>query len=178
MADLTLKPGRVGDRRSITIESRLASTGADKNPASATMLVFDEAIITSGTADSGSTTKLVDTALTQANDFWNGITLEVTHASGTVETTEVTDFTAADDTLVFGAIETAVAAGDTYRLLGYPVLTQADATVSGNEVSRVGTADDVFSRDRTLTVIARFTFSADDIQECCASLPVYQSLVG
>lgn len=49
-----------------------------------------------GTADSGSTTTLVDNALTQASDFWNYGTITCTK-SGTTESRIVYDFDAASD---------------------------------------------------------------------------------
>ena len=175
---LHLADGRVGDRRQIRIESRYKSDNTDKNPASATMLVYDhaETMWTAGTADAGgSTTEIVDAARTEADDFWNGIPVEVKHADGSTETSEVSDYDKTTYTLTIGALESAVAAGDTYKIMGYPVLAQGACTVSGNEVYRLGTPTDVFSRDRLLTVITRFTFPSDDIQECVGLLNVLRS---
>lgn len=52
----------------------------------------------SGTADSGSTTTLVDSALTQANDFWTHGLIEITHG-GILYRRIVEDFVAATDTI-------------------------------------------------------------------------------
>lgn len=250
---ITLKDRMVGERRAITVETKLAVGGTDKNPTSATVLVYDTALSVDGTADSGTTTTLVDAALTQADDWWNGIPLQVTDATDDhVEETEVLDFDAATNKLTFNALTFAVAADDTYTIMGTPVLreiatgtadsgsattlvddalTQADdywngqyveitdvtdghmeraevtdfdatldkltfatlgftvaagdtyklfgpdttATVSGNEISRVGTPSDVFARPRRLLVAVRATFGADDIQECVGVLDVVPS---
>lgn len=80
--------------------------------------IMDTARTATGTADSGSTTTLVDNALTQAEDYWNGLPLKLIDATdGTVWYTWVTNFTAADDTVTFSpAAPFTVAAGDTYTL--------------------------------------------------------------
>jgi hypothetical protein len=54
----------------------------------------------SGTADSGSTTTLVDNALTQADDYWNYGEIEITKA-GVTYYRKVKDFVAATDTITF-----------------------------------------------------------------------------
>lgn len=54
----------------------------------------------SGTADSGSTTTLVDNALTQADDYWNHGEIEITKA-GVVYYRRVKDFVAGTDTITF-----------------------------------------------------------------------------
>lgn len=51
-----------------------------------------------GTADSGSTTTLVDNALTQADDYWNEGNIEITK-SGVVYYRKVKDFVASTDTI-------------------------------------------------------------------------------
>jgi len=51
-----------------------------------------------GTADSGTTTTLVDNALTQANDFWNYGLITLTKA-GVTESRIVDDFVAGTDTV-------------------------------------------------------------------------------
>jgi len=53
------------------------------------------------TADSGSTTTLVDTALTEADDYWNGYILKFTSGSNNGLEAIVTDFVASTDTLTF-----------------------------------------------------------------------------
>lgn len=76
--------------------------------------------LASGTADSGSTTTLVDDALTQAEGYWNHMVLVIlTTTNGLApqgEIARVTSFSAALDRLTFPALTAAVEAGDTYAL--------------------------------------------------------------
>jgi len=52
-----------------------------------------------GTADSGSTTTLVDDALTDADDAFNGMLLTITGGTASGETRIISDFDAANDTI-------------------------------------------------------------------------------
>jgi hypothetical protein len=54
----------------------------------------------SGTADSGSTSTLVDNALTQADDYWNNGQIIITKSSR-VYRRRIKDFVASSDTLIF-----------------------------------------------------------------------------
>lgn len=80
------------------INGRISSTGA----------------VVSGTADSGSTTTLVDSALTQANDnYWSGHLLVMTSGNLAGQARIITGFVAATDTLtVTPAFTVAVATQD------------------------------------------------------------------
>jgi hypothetical protein len=86
-------------------------------------LTADNQAITQQTADAGgSVTTIVDAALTQANDYWNGAVGWFDGATTTVALQgiffHVTDFIAASDTLVLSKeLPAAPAAGDTYRLV-------------------------------------------------------------
>jgi len=63
--------------------------------------LFDLSTLTAnGTADSGSTTTLVDDALTQADDYWNYGKISVTKG-GITYIRKVKDFDAATDTITF-----------------------------------------------------------------------------
>lgn len=79
--------------------------------------------LTEQTADAGgSTTTLVDAALTEADDYWNGALCvfedDTTTAALQGHVAHVKDFDAATDTLTFwSTLPAAVAAGDTYRLI-------------------------------------------------------------
>lgn len=158
---------QVGETKDLVIGSTLKSTGDDKNPTSATMAVWDPDQPTSGTADSGGASTLVDDARTEADDYWNGLPIEVTDATdGHAEQSYITDFVALTDTLTFGALSFAVAAGDTYRILGKPVLGQAACTVSGNEMSRAVTPANAASRPRAMHGYLVATYSASDVQTC------------
>jgi len=69
-----------------------------------------------GTADSGSTSTLVDNALTQADDYWNFGRIEIT-ISGTKYYRKVKDFAAGSDTVTFDvALPVAVSSGDVYAV--------------------------------------------------------------
>ncbi|MCF7836107.1 hypothetical protein K9N08_00405, partial [Candidatus Gracilibacteria bacterium] len=80
------------------------------------------------TADSGTTTTIVDAALTQADDYWNGYALEFTSGSNNGEVVFVTDFVAATDTLTFTpAVGTAVGT-ETFKMSPDGVLINARAS--------------------------------------------------
>jgi mannobiose 2-epimerase len=73
-----------------------------------------------GTADSSSTTTLVDDARTEADDYWNGSWLEILATTdGQLpqgESRLVTDFVAATDTLYTADFSAGIDDGDTYLL--------------------------------------------------------------
>ncbi len=170
-----LKPFPAGNRRAITVESKLVLGGADKNPTSAMMGFYDPAILdtTVGTVASASAGTLADSTLAGISDP-TGIPLEVT--CGTTDYTELTEVTGfSGTTLSFGTLSFTPVAGDNYRILGEPVLAEAAATVSGNETSRIGTPADVGRRPRLLRGRLVATFSADDIQSTPLELEVVAS---
>lgn len=73
-------------------------------------------LIASGTADSGTTSTLVHSALTQADDYWNYGKISITKA-GTTYTRKVKDFVAATDTITFDiALPVAVDNATTYTV--------------------------------------------------------------
>lgn len=70
----------------------------------------------SGTADSGTTTTLVDNALTQADDYWNYGKISITKG-GVTYTRKVKNFDAATDTITFDlALPVAVDGTTTYTV--------------------------------------------------------------
>ena len=77
----------------------------------------------SGTADSGSTSTLVDNALTQAEDFWNHGRITITK-SGVIYKRKIKDFVAATDTLTLD-VELPVAIDNTCT---YVILKGCDQT--------------------------------------------------
>ncbi|MFC1995671.1 hypothetical protein ACFLVM_02200 [Chloroflexota bacterium] len=80
---------------------------------------IDNYTTNSQTADSGTTTTLVDAALTEADDYWNGWLLTITAAGGGPpegESQFVTDFVASTDTLTTATFTTAIDTGDSYTL--------------------------------------------------------------
>jgi len=86
-------------------------------------LSADNDPITEQTADAGgSSTTIVDSALTQADDYWNGAVgifePDTTTASLQGQVFHVKDFTASTDTLLlYKELPDAPVAGDTYRLI-------------------------------------------------------------
>lgn len=70
----------------------------------------------SDTADSGSTTTLIDAARTEVNDFWNGYELKILSGSNSGLVRAITDFVAVEDKLVFAALPYAIVAGVEYSL--------------------------------------------------------------
>lgn len=167
----------VGETRTLTISSLLKSDRSVKNPTSATIVMWDPEQPVEGTADSGSTTTLVDATRTEANDYFNGLFVEVTDATnGYREQTRITDFDHTTGTLTFGALSFAVAAGDTYKIVGTPIVTQQAATVSTNETSWTVSPSDATSRPRSLKGYAVVTFSASDIVTCLLTLDVVPTM--
>ena len=71
---------------------------------------------TSGTADSGSATTLIDNALDQAADFWNGYELKITSGDNMGLTRVVNNFVATADRLEFDDLPYEIANGDHYTL--------------------------------------------------------------
>jgi len=73
----------------------------------------------SGTADAGgSTTTIVDAALTEVNLIWRGCMVLITSGASANQRAIVSDFDAASDTLTFAPVlENAIGAGITYELL-------------------------------------------------------------
>ncbi len=71
-------------------------------------------------ADSGSNTTLVDSKLTQIDDFWNGDVVKIKETTDGLapegEESDISDFDATSDTLTFGALTVAVDAGDRYEI--------------------------------------------------------------
>ena len=75
-------------------------------------------VMSEGQADSGTTTTMVDSALTQANDFWNGNILVFITGNNAGRAAVITDFVAASDAATFSpAMPNAVAASDGYIIM-------------------------------------------------------------
>ena len=71
-----------------------------------------------GTADSGTTTTVVDTERTEATDVFTGSVIQFTSGTLLDESSVITDFDPATDTITFSpAVSTSVLAGHTYRIL-------------------------------------------------------------
>jgi len=163
---LNLLDLRVGDLKTIKIATSIAAgdnAGEPLEPEEgSTFLCFDPDRETTGVADSGSSTTLVDANRTEPDDLWVGMTLVITDASDSREyRAEVTDFEGASGTLTFYELPIAVAAGDAYRIEGYPLLPQTAATVSGNEASVQLTPDDATGTPGRRVLVYRADFGAD-----------------
>lgn len=65
--------------------------------------VFAYVAPVTGTTDSGTTTTLTDDALTQADDFFNGMMLVITGGTGNGQARIITDFDAASDTITLAS---------------------------------------------------------------------------
>jgi hypothetical protein len=176
---LVLDDLRVGDEKTITIATNVASgdsAGDPKNPGSgSTFLCLDPDRETSGIADSGSATTLVDADRTEDDSFWVGVTLVVTDATdGREYATDVTGFEQATHTLTFYSLPVSTEAGDTYRLEGYPLLPQTAATISDNEAAVQLTPADATGTPGRRVLVYRADFGADS-EEALATFRVLPS---
>lgn len=110
------------------INSAAIATGAIDADAIATGAIDADAIaadavtkinsVVSGTADSGTTTTMVDAALTQADtDYWKGNFILFTSGSISGQCRLITGFNAAADTITFAPATTQAVATNTYEIL-------------------------------------------------------------
>lgn len=101
-------------------------------------------VLASGTADSGSTTTMVDAARTEAdNDYWKGRLIVFTSGNIAGECVIVTDFVAATDTFTFAPPTTQAVSTQTYVILpGISVWddTLAEHLISGSTGSALNAA--------------------------------------
>ena len=81
--------------------------------------------VTGFIVDSGTTTTIVDAALTEADNYWNGFKITITSGVNNGLVGVVTDFDAASDTLTVTAFPTAFVAAVTYSLSGPLYYTMA-----------------------------------------------------
>ena len=135
----------VGESRDLTITTYDAD-GVAATQSAATVHVYDPAIATKGDVTSGSTTTIVTADLSEADDYWNGMPLTVTHADGTQEHTVITDWVQSTTTLTFNAIRTAAASGATFEVGAIPVLVEAAISPSVNSGVVTVNATDALSR--------------------------------
>jgi len=84
------------------------------------------------TADSGTTTTLVDASLTQADDYWNGGFITITAGTNYGETRKVTDFANATGTVTFAAMPKANDSTSQYRLVVGTGIVAGDVLTTGN----------------------------------------------
>jgi len=86
-----------------------------------------------GTATSGTTTTLVDAALTQASDFWNGAKITITSGTNAGESRFVSDFDNASSTLTFS--EAFTAAIDNTSVYSLPIGSSV-ININNNEIKQ------------------------------------------
>jgi hypothetical protein len=113
------------------------------------------AALGAGTADSGTTTTLVDSALTQANnDHWKGAMLVIKSGTMAGMSRKITGFTAASDTVTFApALPSAISTED-YEI--WPATDYYETSIS----SKVDTVDDFLD-----TEIAALTTAVSTIDD-------------
>ncbi len=75
-------------------------------------------VLTTGTADSGSTTTMVDAARTEADtDYWKGMAIRFTSGTVNDQVRLITAFTPGTDTITFAPATTQAVATNTYEIL-------------------------------------------------------------
>jgi len=95
---------------------------------------LDKLVIVSGTADSGSTTTMVDAARTEADaDYWKGRLLLFTSGNISGQCAIITDFVVATDTFTFAPPLTQAVATQTYVIL--PSISVWDDTLAEHLIS-------------------------------------------
>lgn len=113
---------------------------------------LDKLVIVSGTADSGSTTTMVDAARTETdNDYWKGRVILFTSGDISGQCAIITDFVAATDTFTFAPPLTQAVATQTYVIL--PGISVWDDTLTdhlivgstGSALNAAGAAGDPWS---------------------------------
>ncbi len=70
-----------------------------------------------GTADSGTSTTIVDSARTEANDRWNGSMIVITSGASAGQARIITDFVASSDTITFAPAVTTNLNTETYVII-------------------------------------------------------------
>lgn len=124
-----------------TVSTRSTVTTAQVNTEVDTALAdigLDHLVSAQGTADSGTTTTLVDAALTEADNYWNDSVLLI--VSGTIagQARLITDFDAASDTVTVSHPFTSAVGTNNYVILpaGFVGLFTQDMTQLTGEASR------------------------------------------
>jgi len=100
------------------IDAGAIATGAIDADALAADAVTEIRSLASGTADSGTTTTLVDAALTEADtDYWKNAWLLITSGTEANQVRLITGFTPGTDTITFAPALTQAVATNTYEIL-------------------------------------------------------------
>ena len=100
------------------IDAAAIATGAIDADALASDAVTEARSIVSGTADSGSTTTMVDAARTEADtDYWKDLAILFTSGTISGQARLITAFNAATDTITFSPATTQAVGTNTYEIL-------------------------------------------------------------
>lgn len=133
------------------------------------------AALTTGTADSGSTTTMVDAARTEADtDYWKGMFIRFTSGTVTDQVRLITAFTPATDTITFSPATTQAVATNTYEILpaGGVDLRLWNGTAANNLVSGAVDADISAIQNDTITAasIAANAITSSEFAQSAADL--------
>ena len=130
-----------------------------------------------GAADTAGATTLTDTSVLNAfsDNQLIGLPVEITDSDGTVYHSEVTDNDQSDSQITFNALEITPAAGDTFRIIGYPLLTQTTGTASTNRVSHQITSSNMTGTPGNRVLVFRVTREDTDIDEAIGEFEVRES---
>lgn len=99
--------------------TNLPTDPADDSDIDSQLSTIDGVLIaTSGTADSGTATTLVDNALTQGDDYWNDMLIVITGGTNVGQARRISDFDDASDTVtVDPAFDAAIDGTSTYAII-------------------------------------------------------------
>jgi hypothetical protein len=127
----------LGNRNNWWSQGRVTATGSTdvKTVPAATATA---AMVAAGEADSGTATTLVDAALIEADDVWNGNVIKFTNGANNGLFRTITDFVDGTNTLTFApAVPAAVGIGDTYDIVASVI--QWRLVVTGYHIAGVNT---------------------------------------
>ncbi|MEA2038010.1 MAG: hypothetical protein U9O94_10980, partial [Nanoarchaeota archaeon] len=99
ITDLSSKIGDIARSLDLVLGDRWDASGDLGSDVADIIAALGVSGAISGTADSGTTSTLVDAALVQANDYFNGMILVMTSGNNTGLARTITDFVAASDTV-------------------------------------------------------------------------------
>lgn len=171
---------RVGDARTIRADLQTQSYASsewgdwtDATVASATVLVYEVGAEVTGTVDSGTASTVVDADLSETDDFYNGLVLEFTSGSNEGERRKISDYAGATGTVTLTVttdpLPATPAADDTFRILGYPIVSQQDlATHDDGNVSgaaayfQMTSANGCTATPRTVRVVIASSWAGAD----------------
>ena len=128
----------VGDAKTLRADLQTKSYASgewgdwtDTAVSAATILVFEVGAEVLGTADSGTAATVVDASLSAVADFYNGLVLEFTSGDNEGEKRKISDYDGAGELTIdvtTDPLPATPAAGDTFRVLGYPIIPEQSLT--------------------------------------------------